>query len=50
MVATADAYKVQEALKELAKQFGKEVAMLKQTVATLEKRVTSLEKSQTPKE
>ena len=45
-MAIADANKVQDALKELNKQFGKEVAALKQTVAKLEQRVASLETKQ----
>ena len=49
MAIAADANKVQEALKELAKQFAKEVAVLKQTVVRLEQRVAALETSQTPK-
>jgi ubiquinone biosynthesis protein UbiJ len=48
MAAVVDANKVQDVLKELTKQFAKEVAVLKQTVAKLEQRVASLEKPQTP--
>jgi polyhydroxyalkanoate synthesis regulator phasin len=42
-MSIADANKVQELIKEITKQIGRELDALKQTVTKLEQRVASLE-------
>ena len=49
MPVAVDPYKLQQVLKELEKHYTKEIATLKQSVARLEQRVASLEKTQTAK-
>ena len=49
MPVVVDPVKLQQVLKELDKNYTKEITALKQSVAKLEKRVASLEKTQTAK-